>query len=78
MRHAFAEPLARYVALDPRAAQFVDDVLRGSVMLPLADVAGRLARDAESLSGLTHSIFGSQPSGIAGLNPGAAEIASSA
>jgi hypothetical protein len=51
VRHAFAEPLVRYTALDPRAARFVDDVLRGSPLVGLADVTQRLARDLARLTG---------------------------
>ncbi len=72
VRHAFAEPLARYAALDDRAARFLDDALRGSPLLPLADAASRLARAAEAEAGLTHRLFGASAAGIAGLNPGVA------
>jgi hypothetical protein len=72
IRHAFAEPLTLYGAVDPKAERFPDDLLRSSVMLVLGDVAGRLARDAERQSGVHHSIFGRELTGIAGLNSGIA------
>jgi hypothetical protein len=71
VRHGFAEPLVRYAALEPAANRFVDDLIRGSLMLPLAEVGTRLARDAERQSGLLHVVFGRELAGMAGLNPGA-------
>jgi len=72
VKHQFGEPLASYTALEPVVARFPDDVLRGSPLLALADIASRLARDAEQQSGLAHSIFGAEQGGLAGLNPGVA------
>lgn len=72
VRHAFAEALVRYTALEPKAAGFPDDLLRSSPMLALAETASRLARDAERESGLLHRVFGREIVGIAGLNAGAA------
>lgn len=72
VRYTFAEPLVRYSALEPKAEGFVDDLLRGSALLPLAQVASALARDAENLAGLSHVVFGSRVGGLVGLNPGAA------
>ncbi|MEE8138445.1 MAG: PEP/pyruvate-binding domain-containing protein, partial [Thermoanaerobaculia bacterium] len=72
VRYTFAEPLVRYSALEPKAVGFVDDLLRGSALLPLAQVASALAQDAANLAGLTHVVFGSRVGGLVGLNPGAA------
>lgn len=70
VRYNFAEPLAQWPALEPGAARFVDELLRGSPMLPLADIAHRLAVDAERSAGRAHRMFGKPRSGLAGLNPG--------
>lgn len=72
VRYAFAEPLVRYSALDPRAAAFVDDVLRSSPLVGLADIARRLARDFGVLTGVTQTIDRRTVVGAFGLNPGVA------
>lgn len=72
VRHAFAEAIVRYVALEPRAAQFADDQVRGSPLLPLIQAISVLGRDAEQAVGITHRIAGEVRGGAAGLNPGAA------
>ncbi len=72
IRYAFAEPLVRYTALEPGAARFVDDLLRGSALLPFAEAVTRLAADADRLSGVAHRIFGETRGGMLGLNPGVA------
>ncbi len=72
VRHAFAEPLIRYAALDRRAATFPDDLLRSSPLLPLAEVTMRLNRDLAELSGVTQNVFGETGGSAFGLNPGLA------
>ncbi len=72
IRYTFAEPLDRYTALDPRAARFVDDLLRGSALLPFAEAVTRLAADTDRLSGIAHRVFGETRGGMLGLNPGVA------
>ncbi|MDX1513434.1 MAG: hypothetical protein R3174_06790, partial [Gammaproteobacteria bacterium] len=72
VRYAFADVLVRYAALEPRAAYFVDDLLRGSVLLPLAGVGGRLSADAQRLAGVRRQVFGSAASDLVALNPGLA------
>ncbi len=72
VRFNFAEPLVRYIALEPRAARFVDDLLRGSALLPYAEAVTRLAIDADRLSGIAHRAFGATYGGMLGLNPGVA------
>jgi hypothetical protein len=72
VRFAFAEPITRYAALDARAAQFSDDILRGSPLLPLGDVTRRLARDAAKLTGVGQNINGESGLAAFGLNPGIA------
>ena len=72
VRYAFAEPLIRYTALEPRAGHFIDDLLRGSVLLPLADISGRLSADAQRLGGVQRYVFGNPDTGALALNPGVA------
>ena len=72
VRHAFAEPLIRYAALDRPAAVFVDDLLRSSPLMPLAVVTRRLARDLAQLTGITRNVFGETGVSAFGLNPGLA------
>lgn len=71
VRHTFAEPLARYTALDARSARFVDDLLRGSVLQPLSEVTEILARDDVALSGLQARLMDKTVNAVA-LNPGQA------
>ena len=73
MRYHFAEALNRYTQLDPRAAGFIDDTLRSSVLLPLARVARRLNFDAQSLGGVTKTIAGITAPSMLALNPGIAD-----
>lgn len=70
VRHAFAEALVRYTALEPAAARFVDDLLRGSVLLALADALVPLVNDAQVLSGVRRIIDGQPVGGLVALNPG--------
>jgi hypothetical protein len=72
IRFTYAEPLLRYAALEPLAAQFPDDLLRGSACLPIARILGLLRRDAEFHAGVTHVVLDRESEGLAGLNPGAA------
>lgn len=72
VRYTFAEPLVRYTALDPRAASFVDDLLRSSPLVPLAEVLRRLAGDLAELTGVTQSIQGETGVPAFGLNAGVA------
>ncbi|MDX1433078.1 MAG: PEP/pyruvate-binding domain-containing protein, partial [Gammaproteobacteria bacterium] len=72
VRYAFAEALVRYAALDPQAARFVDDLLRSSVLLPFAQVSGRLSADAQALGGVERRIFGEPAANVLALNPGLA------
>jgi hypothetical protein len=72
VRYTFAEALVGYGALEPEALRYVDDILRGSPMLPLATATTSLAGDADRLTGVTHRLFGTRYSGVLGLNPGIA------
>lgn len=72
VRSVFAEPLVRYIALEPKAGRFTDELLRGSPLLGLAETTTRLAFDADSVSGIAHRVFGETYGGLLGLNPGVA------
>ncbi len=72
VRFTFAEALISYGALEPEALRLVDDILRGSPMLPLATATTSLAGDADRLTGVAHRLFGTRYSGVLGLNPGIA------
>lgn len=72
VRYTFAEALVGYGALEPEALRLVDDILRGSPMLPLATATTSLAGDADRLIGVEHRLFGARYSGVLGLNPGIA------
>ncbi|MCB1685291.1 MAG: hypothetical protein KDI31_12420 [Pseudomonadales bacterium] len=70
LRHSLAEALSRYVVLEPASAGVMDDVLRGSVLLSLADVLQPLYADVAQLSGVRRSIDGRPAPGLIALNPG--------
>jgi Pyruvate phosphate dikinase, AMP/ATP-binding domain len=70
LRHSFAEALVDYTALDPRAARFSDDLLRGSPLWVLGDVLERLARDADTLAGSVTELGGRAAGTTVALNPG--------
>lgn len=72
VRYLFAEPLLYYAALEPKAARFVDDLLRDSVLLPLGELAHRLAVDGALTAGIGHRVFGEPAGGLLGINPGVA------
>lgn len=72
VRYTFSEALLRYSALDRTAERFVDQVLRSSLLLPLGEVAHRLALDGAEVAGLTHQFFGRRTGQLLGINPGVA------
>jgi len=71
-RHAFAEALIAYTALDARAARFSDDLLRGSPLWMFGDVLRRLSRDADGLAGSRTEIGEDNAGTGVALNPGVA------
>jgi len=70
VRYAFAEPLTRYGAVEPAAAQFIDDLLRGSALDPYGRVMTLLAADAQRLSGVSRTLLGRPSAGLLALNAG--------
>ena len=72
LRHSFAEALVYYTALDPRAARFGDDLLRGSPLWVLGDTLKLLARDVDALAGSEVEIAGEAVATAVALNAGLA------
>lgn len=68
--------LDRYQAVEPRAENVIDDILRSGVMLPIAVTLDRLASDAEALRGGGHRLIGfgevQNAAGVRGENAGIA------
>jgi len=73
IKRAFAEALTQYQALDVRSVQFVDDLLRGSSLMALADITQLLLLDSGRITGKTSSVFGEAQKNVWGLNPGLAK-----
>jgi hypothetical protein len=68
-----ALPMQRYAQVEPLAARFVEDAVRGSVLLPLAALLETLTADASREAGIAYQIGGAAVrSGVLGLNPGSA------
>jgi hypothetical protein len=67
--------LGRYEIVEPRARGVIDDVLRSSLMLPLAALLDRLSADAETMRGGGHRLVGVDgvvAGAVRGENPGLA------
>jgi hypothetical protein len=73
VRGTFLPVLDRFAAVEPAAAGLPDDLLRGSVLLPLSRALDSLQGDADAALGAAHSVFGrNEATGLRGLNPGVA------
>ncbi len=73
MQLHFGRAVERYLALDPLAALFVQDQLRGGPLFFYGAVVDRLATDAQRLAGIGAEMFGEPVgAGLRGLNPGLA------
>ncbi len=73
VRGTFSPVVDRYLPVEPKSAQFVDDALRGSVLLPLSQALDRLQADADLAMGSSHHVLGRDVGqGVRGLNPGVA------
>ena len=71
VEYFFGELVHDYLRVEPATEHFEDDLLRASVLLPLARMTDDLSRDANLLLGVSHAIFGKVDGGaIYGLNPG--------
>jgi len=63
----------RYGPVEPAATSFTDDAIRGSVLLPLAELLNGLEGDAAAEAGMRYQFGDARvSSGVMGLNPGAA------
>jgi len=73
LSYHFGNAIARLTPIEPLAAGYIADRLRGSVMLIYSNVLESLAQDADRLSKTRHSLFGKETSsGLRRLNPGLA------
>ncbi|MBF0308485.1 MAG: hypothetical protein HQL56_03000 [Magnetococcales bacterium] len=71
IRHTFAEALVTYESLDARAGRFVDEQIRGSVVLPLAAWAAVLEQGLTP--GADALLCGHPVQGLRGGSPGRAQ-----
>lgn len=69
----FADAVDHFAAIEPKARNFMPDRLRASPLLVYSALLDGLLREAQSRTGIEHSLFG-QPvgSGLRSLNPGLA------
>jgi phosphoenolpyruvate synthase/pyruvate phosphate dikinase len=72
VRYTFAEALTRYIAVDQRSSGYIDDILRASPMLQLAELSRRILQDVQQLTGVEKLIGMKPASGMLALNPGIA------
>lgn len=64
-------PMADFAAIEPRAAEYIPDRLRGSPLLTYSSLVERLAADVAGLSGVRHEMLGRESlTGLRALNPG--------
>ena len=68
----FGNAIDRLTPIEPLAAGYVADRLRGSAMLFYSNVLESLAQDADRLSEMRHSLFGQPSAGLRRVNPGMA------
>jgi hypothetical protein len=73
LRLQFGEAMQKLGEIEPLAAQFVPDQLRGSPLLVYSQVLDGLSRDANRLAGVQHRLLGTDiGTGFNALNPGLA------
>lgn len=72
LAHHFGNAIDRLMPIEPLAANYIADRLRGSAMLFYSNVLESLARDADRLSGMQHSLFGQPSAALRRVNPGMA------
>jgi hypothetical protein len=73
LRFHFAEPMQTLTAIEPKAARFIEDQLRGSPLFVYARLLDSLLRDANRLAGVRLELFGEAVGGgLRALNPGLA------
>lgn len=70
-RATYGEVVERYAAFEPRAYGFLDDRIRGSLLLPLGNAVGALGNWAARAGNLNNALFDVPNQGnLRGLNPG--------
>lgn len=72
LNYHFGNAIERLTRIEPLAADYIADRLRGSVLLFYSSVLESLTRDADRLSETRHSLFGQESAGLRRLNPGLA------
>jgi hypothetical protein len=68
----FGNAIERLTPIEPLAAAYIGDRLRGSAMLFYSNVLDSLTQDAGRLSDMRHSLFGEERAGLRRVNPGLA------
>jgi hypothetical protein len=73
MRRYFYRPMSTLAEIEPLALLFIQDQLRGSPLMLYSQALNLLARDAGTLAGIRHRLFGEDVgAGFTALNPGLA------
>ncbi len=73
LRFHFFRSMRKLAELEPRAALFIQDQLRGSPLFFYSELLDGLLRDANRLSGVRNTLFGEDVgAGLRALNPGLA------
>ena len=73
VRATYADVTDRFETFEPKAAGFIDDRVRSSVLLPLGETASRLRQASAAVGGVANRIGGStSPGTFRGINPGVA------
>ncbi|MFQ5511432.1 MAG: PEP/pyruvate-binding domain-containing protein [Candidatus Krumholzibacteriia bacterium] len=71
VRSTYESVVALYSDFEPMAGAFVDDRIRGSILLALGDAASRLSRAGARLTGVANTVFDlGEKAQARGLNPG--------
>jgi Pyruvate phosphate dikinase, AMP/ATP-binding domain/PEP-utilising enzyme, mobile domain len=73
LRRYFYQPMMTLVEVEPKALLFIQDQLRGSPLMHYSQALNLLVRDAGTLAGIRHKLFGEEVgAGFTALNPGLA------
>lgn len=74
IRAVYEPAVALFSSFEPLTNRFIDDRVRGTVLLPLGETAGKLKDLAAQITGLQNQVAGiSNPGQVRGLNPGFAK-----
>lgn len=70
----FGAAMDKLTEIEPKAALFIQDQLRGSALLAHAELVDALVRDANALNGISNRLFAADVGGgLRALNPGLAQ-----